>query len=61
MDISGLQKETVMPVTSSKQFKFMALVRSGKKKVKGLSPDKAKEFMDSTPASKRSEFMKAKR
>lgn len=44
-DYSGFQKETVMPAKSEKQRRFMALVSIGKKKVKGLSPEKAHEFM----------------
>lgn len=44
-----------MPAKSGKQFRFMALVRTGKKKIKGLSPEKAKEFMDSTPKSIKSD------
>jgi hypothetical protein len=34
-----------MPAKSEKQRRFMALVATGKKKVKGLTPDKAHEFM----------------
>ncbi len=34
-----------MPVTSQAQAKFMGLIASGKKKVKGLSVAKAKEFL----------------
>lgn len=48
-----------MPVESSRQWGFMARVRSGAQKVKGLTPDKAKEFMDATPKSKRVSFAKA--
>ena len=34
-----------MPAKSKKQFKFMAVVASGKKKVKGLTPKKAEEYL----------------
>lgn len=34
-----------MPATSKAQARFMGLVASGAKKVKGLSKDKAKEFL----------------
>ena len=34
-----------MPVKSRHQAKFMGVVASGKKKVKGLSKEKAKEFL----------------
>ena len=34
-----------MPATSKAQARFMGLVASGKKKVKGLSKAKAKEFL----------------
>lgn len=34
-----------MPAKSERQRKFMALVATGKKKLKGLSPEKAHEFM----------------
>ena len=34
-----------MPAKSKAQAKFMGMVASGKKKVKGLSKDKAKEFL----------------
>lgn len=34
-----------MPAKSQAQARFMGVVASGKKKVKGLSPTKAKEFL----------------
>lgn len=34
-----------MPAVSKKQAGFMGLIASGKIKKKGLSPDKAKEFL----------------
>ena len=34
-----------MPVKSKAQAKFMGIIASGKKKVKGLSKEKAKEFL----------------
>lgn len=48
-----------MPVKSPKQWGFMGAVRSGKIKKPGLSPAKAKEFMDATPAADRGKFAKA--
>jgi hypothetical protein len=35
-----------MPAVSQAQFKFMAAVASGKIKRPGLTPDKAREFLD---------------
>lgn len=37
-----------MPATSKAQFKFMEAVKYGNIKKKGLSPEKASEFTDST-------------
>ena len=37
-------KEITMPTKSKAQARFMGMVASGKKKVKGLSKEKAKEF-----------------
>lgn len=46
-DYPKIQKRKVknMPVTSKAQAGFMGAVASGKKKVKGLSRAKAKEFL----------------
>lgn len=41
-----------MPAKSQAQAKFMGLVASGKKKVKGLSKSKAKEFLRGVKVSK---------
>ena len=34
-----------MPAVSKAQFRFMAMVASGRKKVKGLTPQKAREWL----------------
>jgi len=34
-----------MPAVSKSQFRFMAMVASGRKKVKGLTPQKAREWL----------------
>lgn len=41
-----------MPAKSKAQAKFMGLIASGKKKVKGLSVKKAKEFLRGTKVKK---------
>jgi hypothetical protein len=50
-----------MPVTSSKQYGFMGAVASGRAKTehRGLTPEKAKEFLAATPEKKRRQFAKA--
>lgn len=42
-----------MPVKSRAQMRFMGAVASGSLKEKGLSPAKAKEFLDSTGKGKK--------
>lgn len=42
-----------MPVKSEQQRKFMGAVASGSLKKPGLSPAKAKEFLDATPKGKK--------
>jgi hypothetical protein len=46
------RKEQKMPAKSKKQAGFMGLILSGKKKVKGLSKKKAKEFLKGVKVSK---------
>lgn len=52
-----------MPAKSAAQYKFMAGIAHGMKPNKGLAPSVAvaKEFVDKTPSSKRSQFMKTKK
>lgn len=50
-----------MPAKSAKQYGMMAAIAHGAKPMSGIGPSQAvaKEFVDKTPASKRSAFMKA--
>ena len=50
-----------MPAKSAKQYGLMAGVMSGSIKGSGISPSVAKEFVDKTPANKRSRFSKSLR
>lgn len=52
-----------MPAKSAKQYRFMAGMAHGMKPNKGIGPSEAvaKEFVDKTPAKKRSMFMKKKK
>lgn len=47
-----------MPATSGPQYRFMEGVSHGSIVKKGLSTEKAKEFVDATPKPQRSQFMK---
>lgn len=49
-----------MPAKSKSQARFMGMVAGGKKKVKGLSKDKAKEFVEGQDTSKLPEKKKKK-
>lgn len=48
-----------MPAKSSKQYGLMQAAMHGNLKGAGPSPEVAKEFIDKTPADKRSQFAKA--
>jgi hypothetical protein len=48
-----------MPVVSSKQWGLMGAIRSGQAHAGGLTPQKAKEFMDATPPATRNRFARA--
>lgn len=50
-----------MPAKSAKQYRFMAMVAHGAKKVKGLTPTVASEFVHKTPKDLRSQYMKKKK
>jgi hypothetical protein len=51
-----------MPAKSAKQWRYMAGVMSGNiKATGGLTPAKAKEFVDSTPQSLRKQYSKKKK
>lgn len=47
-----------MPAKSGKQYRFMQMIAHGGKQVKGLSSQKAEEFIHATPKKKRKEFAK---
>lgn len=51
-----------MPAKSAKQYRFMQAMAHGEKSKKGIGPSEAvaKEFVDKTPKTKRSLFMKKK-
>lgn len=48
-----------MPARSAAQYRLMAAVAHGSAKKSGIPKSVAKEFVDATPAKKRSKFMKA--
>lgn len=52
-----------MPAKSGKQYRMMAAIAHGAKPLKGTgpSPEVAREFVEKTPAKKRSQFMKGKK
>jgi len=50
-----------MPAKSLAQARFMGFVSSGKVKRKGLSPDKAKEFLRGVKVSKLTKRVKSKK
>lgn len=52
-----------MPARSASQYRFMAGIANGMKPNSGVGPSKkvAKDFVDKTPAKKRSMFMKKKK
>jgi len=50
-----------VPATSAKQFRLMEGVAHGSIKRKGLSPAVANEFVDDTPARKRSQWSRKPR
>lgn len=50
-----------MPAKSKAQAAFMGAIAGGKKKVKGLSPEKAKEFLEGVSVSKLPEKAKPKK
>jgi hypothetical protein len=50
-----------MPAKSKAQARYMGVVAGGKKKVKGLSPEKAKEFLEGVKVSNLPEKAKPKK
>ena len=51
-----------MPAVSGKQYRFMAMMAHNpeKARAKGVPSSVAREFVEKTPASKRSSFMKTR-
>lgn len=47
-----------MPAKSGAQYRFMQMIAHGGKKVKGLSSEKAEEFIHATPKKKRKSWAK---